>query len=146
MSVNEAMLGFQFFYGILASDTTLASLAPGGINRYLAPIGSTSPWVIMALQSPGQDTTTNVGVYKLLASPLYQIKAVGPASITQQIEQAYERIDVLLGGKDGLKNQAITGGFIAACYRESPLQNDELDNGEQYTNIGGFYRLEIEVS
>lgn len=146
MSANEAMLGFAFIYGLLAPDTTLTSLAPGGVARDEADPGSATPFVIMSLQSPGQDTTTNVGVHRLLSLPLYQIKAVGPASITSQLEQVYERIEALLGGKDGLKNQSVTGGLIAALYRESPLVMGEIVNGEKWQNIGGLYRLEIEVS
>ena len=33
---------------------------------------------------------------------------------------------------------------ILACYRQSPLQMDELVNGEVWTNIGGLYRLLVE--
>lgn len=146
MSANEAMLGFAFIYGLLAPDVTLQSLAPGGVFRDEADPGTATPFVIMSLQSPGQDTTTNVGVHRLLSLPLYQIKAVGPASITAQLEQIYERMEALLGGKDGLKNQSVTGGFIAALYRESPLVMGEIVNGEKWQNIGGLYRLEIEVS
>lgn len=143
MSVNEAVLGFQFLNGILAPDATLQGYAPGGINRGMAPPGTTPPYVIMALQAANQDSLTLTGV-RVLARPLFQVKAVGPASITAQIANAANQIDVLLGGKDGLRNQSITGGFIAACYRESVLQLDELVNGELWTNIGGLYHLQIE--
>lgn len=149
MSVNEAWLGFKFFYGILAPDTTLAGYAPGGVFRAMAPPEddngnpTQTPFVVMALQSPGADSIT-MNAVRMLANPLFQVKAVGPANVTQQIANAAERIDVLLGGKDGLRNQTITGGFIGACYRESVLQLDELVGGELYTSLGGLWRLQIQ--
>jgi len=146
MSVNEAYLGFKFLYGILAPDTTLAGYAPGGVSRGFQSPGTTTPYVVMSLQSPGADTTTNVGVVRLLANPLYLIRAVGPAALTIQIANAAAQIDVLMGGKDGLKNKPITGGFIDALYRESPFQQDTLENGEEWTMFGGLYRMQIEVS
>lgn len=144
MPVSEAYLGFQFLYGILAPDTTLQSYAPGGVFRSEADPGTTPPFVIIGLQSPGVDTMTITAV-RLLSNPLYQIRAVGPASLTQQVANAASQIDVLLGGKDGLRNQSIANGFIAACYRENVLQLDEIVNGELITSIGGLYRLIIEA-
>lgn len=149
MSVNEAWLGFQFIYGLLSPDATLASLAPGGIYRAMAPPNDANgdplptPFVIMSLQSPGVDSLT-MNAVRLLANPLFQIKAVGPTSKTQQIANAAERIDVLLGGGQGLRNQTIAGGFIGDCHRESVMQLDELVAGELFTNIGGLYRLSIQ--
>lgn len=143
MGASEAYLGFQFFYGLLAPDPTLAEFAPGGVWRGIAPPGTSTPYVIVSMQSPGADSLTMVGV-RLLVNPLFQIKAVAPASQTSQISNAAAQIDVLLGGKDGLKNQPLANGFIAACYRESLLQSDELENGELWSNFGGLYRLTIE--
>lgn len=149
MSVNEAWLGFVFIDGLLRPDATLASLSPGGGYRSMAPSeginGNTiqAPYWIMALQSPGSDSITMNGV-RLLANPLFQVKVVGPVSMMQQIVDAAERIDILLGGGQGLRNQTITGGFIGACYRESVLQLDEPQVGELWTNIGGLYRLSIQ--
>lgn len=146
MSANEAMLGFQFLYGLLSPDAILQSLAPGGVNRDEADPGTATPFVIMSLQSPGADTATNVGVHRLLSLPLYLIKVCGPSSITTQINNAYTQIEALLGGKDGLKNQTVSGGFIPAIYRESPFVQGEEVNGEKWQNIGGLWRAEIEVS
>lgn len=143
MSVNEAYLGFVFFRGLLTPDVTLQGYAPGGGYRAMAPSTTTPPFWVMSLQSPGVDTTTQQGV-RLLCNPLFQVRVVGPEAMSAQIASGAERIDVLLGGKDGLRNQNITGGFIAACIRESVLQTDTLVNGELSTSIGGLYRLIIE--
>lgn len=143
--MNEAWLGFLFIDGLLRPDATLASLAPGSGFRSMADPGTPAPYWIIALQSPGADSITMNGV-RLLANPLFQAKVVGPVSMMQQIVDAAERIDALLGGKEGLRNQVVTGGFIGSCYRESPLQNDETQVGELWTNIGGLYRLSIQQS
>ena len=144
MSVNEAFLGLQFLYGILSADATLQGYAPGGVFRSEAPPGTAMPFVIIGLQSPGVDTMTITAV-RLMSNPLFQIRAVGPAAITQQVANAASQIDTLLGGKDGLRNQSIANGFIAACYRENVLELDEIINGELITSLGGFYRLQIEA-
>jgi hypothetical protein len=34
--------------------------------------------------------------------------------------------------------------YILACWRETPLELDEIVNGEVWTNLGGIYRMEIE--
>lgn len=38
----------------------------------------------------------------------------------------------------------MTNAAILASYRESPLELDELVNGELWSNIGGLYRLLVE--
>jgi hypothetical protein len=143
MSVSEVGLGLQFLFGVLSPDPTLASYAPGGGYRSLAPDGTATPFWIVSLQNAGQDTLTQQGV-RLLSQPLFLVKAVGPASAMQAIVNAASQIDLLLGGGQGLRNQSIANGFIAACFRTATHEQDELVNGVLWTNIGGLYRLVIE--
>ncbi len=143
MSVNEVYLGLAFIFGLLQLDATLQGYAPGGGWQAMAPPTITEPFWIVALQSPGNDTLTQNAV-RLLSTPLFQVKMVGPTALIATLASGAERIDTLLGGKEGLRNQTITGGFIAACYRDSPLQSNELVNGELFSSIGGLYRMEIQ--
>jgi hypothetical protein len=147
MSANEAFVGLEFLVGRLKGDAMLATLAPGGVWDSMAPQGTIEPFIIVAYQA-GMDTTTNVGVVRLISLPLYQVKACGLTTIATSVAAAAAQADVVLGGKDGLKNIATADGFIAACYREQPLiYNDpKLVNGRVRINIGGLQRLEIEVS
>jgi hypothetical protein len=147
MSANEAFVGLEFLVGRLKGDAMLASLAPGGVWDSMAPQGTAQPFIIVAYQA-GTDTTTNVGVVRLLSLILYQVKAVGPATMATAVAAAAAQADAVLGGKNGLKNIATADGFIAACYREQPLMYPEPQpvNGVLWTNIGGLQRLEIEVS
>lgn len=141
--IDETELGFMFLDSVLSPDSTLAGYAPGGVSRGFAPPGNAVPYVIMSLQSPGADSQTITG-FRLLTNPLYFIRATGPASMTQQIANASTQINVLLGGKDGLRNQSIAGGFIASCIRQSPFQQDTIENGEDWVIFGGLWRLQIE--
>jgi len=138
MSLHEAMAGFAWLYGVLSTDSLLSGYAPGGVHRSLAPDGTVPPFVIMAFQS-GPDTRTAQAV-RILAQPLYQVKAVGPASETAILVEAGGRIDDLLKDASG----SVFGGYIASCYRESELVLDNMVNGEQWSEIGGLYRLLVE--
>ena len=88
--------------------------------------------------------------YRMIDDMLFQVKAVGPASATATIASAAERIDVLLGGPSSLPASGPVSRLInrrrshLACYRQTPLEVDELVNGELWTNMGGIYRLQIE--
>ena len=39
----------------------------------------------------------------------------------------------------------MSNAAILACYREQPLILDENVNGEEWTNIGGLYRLQVQA-
>ena len=140
--MNELILAYQFLNNILAPDATLATYAPGGLRRTIAPPLTLAPFVMMTHQSPGEDTLT-ITANRVLVRPLFQIRAVGRDSDIVNTQLAANRIEVLLGGPDGLRNQSITGGFIAACYRENALADDENAEGEVWTSLGGLYRLEL---
>lgn len=142
---SEIMLGYQFLMSTLGSDSTLAGYAPGGVFRALAKPNAATPYVIIALQSPGNDSMT-LNKVRVFTSPLFQVKAVGPASNTSAIVNAAQQIDTLLGGNQGLRNVAITGGYLYDVYRESGLEVDSLENGELWSNVGGLYRMELQAT
>ncbi len=140
MSVHEVMAGFAWLTGVLSGDSVLLGYATGGVHRALAPPETVPPYVVMTFQS-GPDTRTAQGV-RILSQPLYQIVVAGPANITATLVSAADELDDVLK----LASGSVSGGYIAACYRESPLVRDELVAGVQWTNIGGLYRLQVEQS
>jgi hypothetical protein len=140
--VAEVVLGYQFLSGILQGDSTLTSLAPGGVWRGTADPNVATPYVIVAWMT-GVDVLTTTGV-RLYTHIRYQIKAVGPASNTTGVAAASSQIDGLLGGNQGLRNQAVAFGYMGTCYRDGMLMVDELVTGEKWVNIGGFYVLDVE--
>jgi hypothetical protein len=137
-TVTETGIALEWFTTMLANDNALLELAPGGVHRSMAPPGTTPPWVIVAFQS-GQDVLT-MNAYRVMSNLLWQIKVVGPADLTSQLIAAAARIDDLIG----LASGTATGGLVLSCFRDSPLQLDELVNGVLWSNIGGLYRPYIQ--
>ena len=140
MGVHEVVAGYQWIYTTLSSDSLLTSYAPGGVHRSLAPPETQAPFIVMNYQS-GLDVIT-MNAFRMMVSALFQVKCVGPASMTEQIANAAARIDALIGSPP--VSGTVTGGYVAASYRESPLAIDELVVGEVWSNFGGLYRLLIE--
>lgn len=144
MSVHEVQIALSFLHTTLSGDSTLTSLAPGGVHRALAPPlddnGNqiATPYVVYGMQSPGNDSLTMAAV-RVLSNPLYQVRATGPANATQAVADAASEIDDLIKRTSG----TTTGGYVASCYREQPLEQDEEVNGEMWISIGGLYRLEL---
>jgi hypothetical protein len=138
MSTNEVDLGFQYFATQLSSDATLLGYAPGGGYRKQAPAKTLVPYWIAIYMSG--TTTTNFGGIRGYVSLLYQVKAVGPDSQTAQIASAAARIDALITTATQI---TVTGGIIKSCIQQQPIEMDEPVEKEQWTNIGGLYRLMI---
>jgi len=139
MSVHELVSDEAWIYATLANDTQLSTSAPGGVFAYLAPDGTTTPYVVFSLQSPGNDSLT-MNAVRLLTNPLYQVVAVGESSKMSDIVAAASRIDDLMKRTSG----TVTGGYIAACYREQPVQKAEIINTVIWRSLGGLYRLASE--
>jgi hypothetical protein len=142
MSVAEAALGINFLFGIFRADSVLVGLSPGGIRQGAAPVGATYPLTIVGFQSGVDVYTTNAK--RLLVDALYQVKAVGFQDDPQSVVDLASRIDIALGGNQGLSNISITDGYILSCYREASLFYGDTDAGVQYTHLGGLYRLQIQ--
>lgn len=137
-TVTEVGIALEWFTSMLANDADLQTLAPGGVYRGLAPPGTQPPWVIVAYQA-GQDVLT-MNAYRVMSNLLWQVKVVGTADMTSQLITAAARIDDLIG----LASGTATGGLVLQCFRDSPLQLDELVNGVLWSNIGGLYRPYIQ--
>ena len=136
--MQEIGIALEWFTSTLANDSQLESLAPGGVYRSMAPPSTQPPWVIVAYQS-GIDVLT-MNSYRAMSNLLWQAKVVGPADMTSQLMAAAARIDDLIG----LASGTATGGLILSCFRDSPLQLDELVNGALWLSSGGLYRLYIQ--
>ena len=145
---HESVLAFMWLASTLGSDSTLAGYAPGGVHRTLAPPDVALPFVVMAHQA-GTDVVTMNG-FRIMTEQLFQIRAVGPASMSSQIAQAAAQIDKLLGGPPGIPASgaivvnSVTEGQTLACYREQQIMLDEVVAGELWNNTGGLYRILLE--
>ncbi len=142
MSANEILLAYEFLTTTLNADSTLTGLVTGGIWRGSAPVEAVPPYVVMNLQA-GSDVLTLNGV-RIYDSLLFQIKTIGPAVQTTTLLSAANEIDSLLKRTSGVPLTTDGLGAILACFRESPMQLDELVNGELWTQLGGMYRIQIQ--
>src|SRR5262245_5076262 len=135
--INEAAEAYEFLYAKLHGDATLLGYAPGDVWPDLAPPGTTTPFVVITLQS--ETDTLTATAFRILSRPLFQIKAVGPATQRAAIRNAANRIDALLARTSGVTTNAV----IEACYRDGVFNIPEIVDGKLWTSIGGFHRLEI---
>jgi hypothetical protein len=134
---NEVRQGFDWLVALLGADSALTAAAPGGVWRGMAPPGTPTPFVVLSMQSAPDTLSANA--IRLLAQPLYQVVAYGPASQYNAIASAADRLDALLA-----RTSVSAGGIsILACYRESEIALDELisGTGAQWSRLGGLYRI-----
>lgn len=139
---NEVGLGYQWLIALLTSDSTLEALVTGGWWRGMAPVSTVPAYGILSLQS-GTDVIT-MNAFRMMTTCVYQVKVVGPASMTATLLQASARFDTLLSISP--LSGVTSGGLVLSSYRQSPILLDELVDGELWTNSGGLYHLDIEQS
>jgi hypothetical protein len=132
-------VGLQWLIATLRGDTTLRGYAPGGVHLDVAPVDTATPFIVISFDS-GSDTTNANGV-RLLTNAVYQVKASGPASQIEAVDNAASRIDDLIG-----EPKRTPDGLVIHCSRESPVQYGELVGEAKWTNFGGLHRLIIEKS
>jgi hypothetical protein len=138
---EEVDIAFAWLTSTLAGDVTLAGYAPGGVSRTFAQPKTATPYIVMSYQS-GTDYPVFGGV-NAYSDLYFEVMAVGPANNTQALTNAAARIKELLTVAQPV---SVTGGSIRSCYRSQPLESDPLVDGEQWTSIGGTYRLMVTAS
>jgi len=141
-AIHEGQLAIGFLIATLQADSTLMMLAPGGIWRSFAPAGTAYPVCIVAFQGSADTLTANSR--RLMVRSLYQVRASGLANDTSNVFSLASRIDIVLGGNQGLRNIGLTSGWILSCYRESTLQFDEDLSGTSFTHLGGIYSVNLQ--
>jgi hypothetical protein len=113
----------------------LTGIAPGGIHRSMVPPGAATPYIVVLHKSsidiPG------VAGHRLLTNSLYEIKVVGPGKLIATLVQIADTIDSILQRSSG----ATPDTNILACVREQTILSDMLVNGEQWSDVGGMYRI-----
>ena len=147
-SGNEVARGNQWVHTTLANDSTLATLAPGGVWRNIAPeydpnnatATLPTPFIVFGWQG-GVDTNTATA-QRLISRNLWRIEAIGPTEHYAAIAQAADRIDALVSL---VRNSTGSDYYMLACYRESPLDRDEMVDGIQWSHVGGLYRLILQM-
>jgi hypothetical protein len=119
-------------YAKLAGDATLSGLAPGGVWRGVAPVGTTGVFVAFA-QVSGVDAYTLKD--RATTTYNYLIKAIGPGESATPAWNAAARIDALLNDQP----LTLSAGSVMSVRRERAMTMTETDGGEQYQHAGGYY-------
>ena len=140
--MQETARAEKWLYSVLSGDTGAGgvnTLVGGRIYAYLAPERSAYPLVIFSHQ--GDYDVMGVGTARILASTLYQVKAVGKASAVSMmsLQAIADRIDALLQGASG----TVTDGEIVSCVREQQISYVEYAESAVYGHLGGLYRIQI---
>lgn len=125
----------QWLYGVLSGDATLSSLVGGRIYGYIAPQDAPLPFVVYSHQE-GHDVR-GVGPARIMASLVYQVKAVGQGGSFAPLKPIADRLDQLLQGASG----TIVDGRVLMCVREQTVEYVEVDDGVQYRYLGGLWRI-----
>lgn len=126
----------SWLYQTITGDTTLAGLIGTRFYHGVAPAGTQYPFVVAQMLSGGNDLL-GVGGIRIWAAPLFIIKAVCKGSSTGPVEPVANRIDAVLHAASG----TVTNGVIWECVRERPFDLPTLEDGVNYQQLGGEYRV-----
>jgi hypothetical protein len=137
----EVVQAYQWIIATQKADTALTAKAVGSCWQEFAPMGTLAPYTLTVEQANTDVLTMNA--YRVFASLLLQIKAVGPSANFDDLTIIANRIDALFGR---VKNIPLSPGYMLSSYRESEISNGELVNGASWSNLGGLYRVLVQGS
>src|SRR5258708_13338587 len=100
MSGHEVLLALEWLTTTLNADSTLTGLVTGGIWRGSAPVETVPPYIVMNFQA-GSDVLTLNGV-RIYDSLLFQVKVIGPGTITTTLLPPPNKINSLLKLQSGV--------------------------------------------
>ena len=144
MATHEIGMAFSWLIATLSGDTTLAGsngYAPGGVWRAEAPPSTTTPFVIVAHQPPSNGDAVVFGGGRAYSDLLFQVNVTGPAKVMQAVVNAASRIDTLITTAAPIVVAGNAPGTVIASFRQQPIEEDVLIDGELWTNMGGVYRV-----
>ena len=139
--MSEIAQAYAWIESTCLADSALTTAATGGVWQGLADIGTVAPFVSFTQQSNSDVLTLNA--VRLWDNILMQIKAVGPTSGYATLITIADRIDTLFGS---VRYVALSVGGVLSCYRESAYALDQEVNGQQWSYLGGLYRIALQGS
>jgi predicted esterase YcpF (UPF0227 family) len=119
---------------VLQADATLATAAPGGVHRHVAPESVAEPFVIV---SPQINTPTNQFGGEAYEVARIQVKAVANSTSGSGAQTAADRIDVLLNHA----TLAITGYAQMLSERVETFEYIERDGDHRWQHRGADYQV-----
>jgi hypothetical protein len=133
---EETSIAFAWIISTLSGDAELAGYAPGGVTRRYAQVATVPPYVVMTYQD-GVDYPV-FGGGNACTDALIEVVVEGPATAMQAIVNAAKRVKTLLTVTVPV---AVSGGSIQASFRLHPVETDPLLDGEQWTSLGGVFKV-----
>lgn len=124
----------------LAGDATLATLAPGGVFREVAPQGVAEPYVIVQLIGHRDDYQLNRA--QAFEDCTYMVKAVQQANSGTAVQAVADRVQALLHNG----TLTITGYRLVNLMRTERIAYVEIDEDRdrRYQHRGGLYEVLVE--
>jgi hypothetical protein len=119
---------------VLGGDATLATLAPGGVWRGLAPDGVTGTVVVFSQASGTDDYTLKTRAFTVYR---YLVKAIAPGESSAPANLAASRIDVLLNDA----TPTLASGTLIYMRRAQTVSMAQADTAETYQHQGGYYDI-----
>jgi hypothetical protein len=124
----------------LRADSTLDTLAPGGVWQDIAPPACAEPFVIVTLQADEE-------TYEQTESTAFEtahvlIKAVGQYTTRAAVKAAAARIYTVLQHA----TITVSGGYAMDCSRESRIAYVEADGPMRWQHAGGIYQVVADPS
>lgn len=130
------MIGLEAaLYAKLSGDATLATLAPGGVWRGVAPSGVTGTFVTVSQVGATDEYTLPQRAWTAYR---YDVKAISPGESAVPALNAAERIDSVLTDAEW----TLQSGYVLVSRREAAFTYVETDAGETYQHAGGTYLIE----
>jgi hypothetical protein len=143
---NELVWAEEWIYSKLASYLTSAGLtwkragsstAEPRLFSDWAPDEAPYPFVIMQVQSPGEDVLTATADH-VWSQPLFLVKVVGQTASYGSLKATYAGIHARLQKASGTTAE----GHILSCYRVGPFRLPDPDR--EHKHLGGFYRIAVQ--
>jgi hypothetical protein len=126
----------SFIYQTLTGDATMQGLIGTKLYNGVIPAATALPAGVMQLLSGGNDLM-GVGGVRIWADTLWLVKFIAKGASTGPLEPIAARADELLHAASGTVNN----GVIWECVRERPFELPTVENGVNYVQLGGEYRI-----
>lgn len=125
----------------LASDSTLATLAPGGVYRDTAPQGARTPFVIVSQVAHEDEYSIGSQAFEQIR---YLVKAVDLQTSATSAQAVADRLQALLQ----VTTLTMTGYRSVLIQREERVAYVEVDDASdrRYQHRGGVYLVMVEPS
>lgn len=136
MSATEVRVTLEWL------TTALANVgATGGVYRNVAPPDTIAPYITVTLYGPSD--VMGVAGSRLWANNTWLIEVWGTDDQFTTLETVASAMDAALHRQ---RNIGTPSGQIISCLRESERYGSQEVGNQQWTHLGGVYRIECKAA